>query len=237
MNLVVDTLAYSALPAAAVETVSEATFIKAYTTSAPSRIIVWVKDLRTRRQRELEFDAELQRFLGRDERVQELPPPETFELTDMQLSVSRSFLLEDETDVLYERYAFMPPAADDHSESPVAMQIYYSKFKKSPRQLAQSALKKAAFPAKYARWTSAERANYWVGVLYRARRQAGESGAREDDAFDVDLRRAMLATDPAIEAILPECIASLARMEQVESSTLARVFSERTGLAVGREHR
>ncbi|CAB3975996.1 MULTISPECIES: hypothetical protein [Burkholderia] len=60
---------------------------------------------------------------------------------------------------------------------------------RDPEDVVRDALLKAEFPRTYAGWIVTERIGYWVGVLYRQRRGAGESGAHEDAVFTAERSR------------------------------------------------
>jgi hypothetical protein len=57
-----------------------------------------------------------------------------------------------------------------------------------------------------------DKALHWVGILYRAMREAGEGGSEEITIFTPDLLAKMRADDPHVDARMPFVLTYLARM-------------------------
>ncbi|VWB79840.1 hypothetical protein BLA14095_03683 [Burkholderia lata] len=201
-----DELPYSALPSSLTALIPEAIFLKALENAESQTIIVWYVDAQIGRQHEVEFSPQLGRLLSRSEREARFPLERRIVLRD-GIRVQVGNRLEAATDVRYETYtAFDPVTA---SKLAVGEQMFFMRFLAEPETIVRQAIEKATFPNTYAGWSAIERTRYWVGVLYRARRQTGESGISEDEAFRPALLKQMRAVDPEVDGILAAVLAEL----------------------------
>ncbi|VWB69573.1 hypothetical protein BAR24066_03253 [Burkholderia arboris] len=110
--------------------------------------------------------------------------------------------------------------------------MFFMQFPADPETVVRQAIEQARFPDTYAGWSAIERTRYWVGVLYRARRQTGESGISEDEAFRPALLTQMRAVDPEVDGILVAVLAELGRMEMIGPEVMRAAFNQRTGASI-----
>ncbi|VWB29586.1 hypothetical protein [Burkholderia lata] len=110
--------------------------------------------------------------------------------------------------------------------------MFFMRFLADPETIVRQTIEKARFPNTYAGWTAIECTRYWVGVLYRARRQTGESGINEDEAFRPALLKQMRAVDPEVDGILAAVLAELSRMEMIGPDVMRAAFNQRTGASI-----
>lgn len=225
-----DKIAYADLPDIVSAAVSEAEFLKAFDNPETKTIIVWYLDSKLGNQRELEFSRQLARALTRGERESAFPAEREIFLRDECVNVRIGNLLAPETDVRYETYV----AIDLVTSEKVAesQQIFYMPVMLEPAVVIQSAIKRARFPAQYAAWSVVDRIRHWVGMLYRLRRQTGESGLDEDRAFGPDVLATMRAVDSDVDAILGAVLAELARMEMMSPDAMRSAFNQKTGASI-----
>lgn len=224
-----DRLAYSTLPSALAALIPEVVFLKAFENAESQTIIVWYSDTKIGRQHEVEFSPELGRLLSRGEREARFPAERQIVLQD-GIRVKVGNRLGADTDVRYETYAAYDPVTS--SKLAVGEQMYFMRFLAEPEAVVRQAIEKAKFPSTYAGWSPLERIRYWVGVLYRARRQTGESGINEDEAFQPSLLKQMRAVDPGVDAILAAVLAELSRMEMTSPDVMRAAFNQRTGASI-----
>ncbi|MBN3725673.1 hypothetical protein G3N92_15885 [Burkholderia sp. Ac-20379] len=210
--------------------IPEAVFLKAYDNPDTKTIIVWYLDSKLDNQRELEFSRQLSRPLTRRERESAFPAEREIVLPEDGVKVRIGNMLEPETDVRYETYVALDPVTS--ATIATSQQIVYMPTMQEPAAVIRSAIKKASFPAQYAAWSAIDRIRYWVGVLYRMRRQTGETGRNEDFAFGPDLLAQMRAVDPGVDAILGAVLAELARMEMMTPDAMRVAFNQRTGASI-----
>lgn len=225
-----DNVAYSALPAIVSDVITEAMFLKAFDSPETKTIVVWYLDSKLGKQRELEFSRQLARPLTRAERESAFPAEREVFLHDDGVKVCIGNRLDPDTDVRYETYVALDPATSVKIAS--SEQIFYVPVMLEPVTVIRQAIKKADFPRQYTAWSAADRVRYWVGVLYRLRRQSGENGRDEDDAFGPDLLAEMRAVDPGVEAILGAALAELARMEMMSPDVMRAAFNQGTGASI-----
>lgn len=205
-------------------------FIKAYTADHGKKIVVWYLTHTTGKQKEIEFSVQENRVLSRAERERGLPRPKEVPSPDPRFRVVKSYELAPDTDTLHETYTIYDRATNDRLAD--SSHIYFSNFPTDPVQLVNAAVKEAGFPARYGGWSSDEKVNHWIGVVYRARRSAGEQGVAEEAAFSPDLISEMQKTDPDIHALLPDIIKGVARMDMSAPEDMAAAFNRRTGLSI-----
>jgi hypothetical protein len=226
MQKIVVTLNYSELPLVLSEQVEQADFLSGYSTS-DENILIWVINRASGKQKELEFFKLENRFLSREEREKKLPKPSKKILPKVGVEVLQYYSLEPETDVLYEKIDIFSLKTNEKVTQ--ASQIYFISYKNTLEELVKAAIKKYEFPCIYASWDDEEKVNYWVEVLYRIRRQTGESGGKEDSVFDQELINNMFKVDAKISKIIPTCIKRLAAIEQQDEQKLFSAFLNRTG--------
>ena len=225
-----DKMAYSDLPDVVSAAVPEAVFLKAFDIPETKTIVVWYLDSKIGNQREIEFSRQLARALTRAEREANFPVEREVFLSDEGVKVRIGNRLAPETDVRYETYV----AIDLVTSEKVAesQQIFYMPVMLEPAAVIQSAIKRARFPAQYAAWSAIDRIRHWVGMLYRLRRQTGESGLDEDRAFGPDVLATMRAVDSDVDAILGAVLAELARMEMMSPDAMRAAFNQGTGASI-----
>ena len=223
-------LTYDELPVYLRHFMAGAKFIQAFSVNDGGSIIVWVLDDAIRNSREIEFSSREGRVLSRTEREKKLPLAEEIAFSDPQFEVIKWYKLNAITDVLYERYAI----SDKSTGQKVAecSQIYYMPSHADINMLVRAAIKKAKFPQTYQNWSHAEKVGHWAWDLYRARRSVGEQGLDEENAFGLDLVVDMKKTEANIEALLPDIIRQLARIEGSKPDDMAASFNRRTGLSI-----
>lgn len=221
---------YADLPHAITSFIAESTFTKAYNFPEQRKVIVWTSDKNLKKSQEQEFSLMLNRFLTRDEREKDFPRPEVITMMDEGLSVIKSYRLEYGSDRLYETYDVR--SLDLKTRIATCEQIFYSPMLNDVGDLVRKAVKTASFSTTYNGWSVQERENYWVGTLYRIRRQTGESGRNEDESFSVKLLNEMKATDPNIVTLLPAILGRLAAMESVNVNDLIDSFNQKTSLFI-----
>ena len=225
-------LKYRELPDQIAMNIADSDFLSAYQNSDAANPIYIVKivNRKTGRPLEREFDWNTKLELSYDDRTAKLPSVSTIQIPDLNAQVNLSFYLEPDTNIARELYEVV-----DLSSMKIVgtdTEAHYSTYKRSPTEIARSILKKYNFPNEYASWNNSQRINYWTEQLYRMRRQTSESGAPEDCAFDNDLAKQMLAIDPEIKKILPDCLLKLSQMEQVDHAALLSNFRKLTGMMV-----
>ncbi|AOI80193.1 hypothetical protein [Burkholderia sp. NRF60-BP8] len=224
-----DRLPYAALPSSLAALVPETVFLEAFEHAESQTVIVWYVDAQIGRQREIEFSPRLGRPLSRSEREVQFPPERQRILQD-GIRVHIGNRLEADTDVRYETYTAYDPVTS--SKLVVGEQMFFVRFLDDPEAVVRQAIERATFPNTYAGWSAIERTRYWVGVLYRARRQTGESGINEDEAFRPALLKQMRAVDPDVDGMLAAVLAELGRMEMVDPDDMRAAFNRRTGASV-----
>jgi len=69
-----------------------------------------------------------------------------------------------------------------------------------------------ALASSYEHGSAEDKALYWVGILYRSMRHAGESGCEEITIFTPALLHGMRGDDPQVDALMPFVLTYLARM-------------------------
>ncbi|OXI36897.1 hypothetical protein CFB84_33465 [Burkholderia aenigmatica] len=218
------------LPPTVAAAIPAESYLTAYDRSDTATLVIWVVDPSLNRQREREYSRATGAFLTVAERHALCPPNRTFAMPDGRVTVHVGYRFDPDTDVCSETYA-----AFDNATSALLVQseqMCFSPAMSDPEDVVRDALRKTEFPRTYAGWIVPERIGYWVGVLYRQRRQAGESGTHEDAAFTAALAAQMKRVDPNIEWLLPSVLAELARMEMTDEHALRAAFSERTGIAI-----
>ncbi|KVM82996.1 hypothetical protein WJ78_04445 [Burkholderia ubonensis] len=225
-----DKVAYSELPSALAATIPESLFLKAYDNAESKTVVAWCLDSRTNKQREIEFSRKLGRLLSRSERERNFPAEREVVLRDSGVKVHIANRLEPDTDVRYETYVAFDPVTS--AQLAKAEQIFFAPFVQDPDDVIRPAIQKANFPAVYAGWTAIDKIRYWVGVLYRLRRQTGEGGRNEDEAFSPALLVRMRAVDPGIDGILATILAELGRMEMTGPDVMRAAFNQRTGASI-----
>lgn len=225
-----DKVAYSALPAGVSAVIPEAAFHKAYDNPDTNTIVVWYLDSKLGKQRELEFSRQLSRPLTRTERESAFPAEREMVLPDDGVKIRIGNRLDPDTDVRYETYVALDPVTS--AAIAASEQLFYAPVVLEPAAVIRPAIETATFPAQYAAWPASDRIRHWVGVLYRLRRQAGESGGREEGAFGPDLLAEMRAVDADVDAILGAVLAELARMEMTTPDAMRAAFNRRTGASI-----
>lgn len=222
---------YRQLPDYIKSDVLEADFLTAYTyESADSNVIIWIANRNLNRPIEIEYDGKSKKLMTIEQRKKNAPLSATTLVNDLNAELVKTYVFEPETNILREVYevvdlSLMRSAGKDS-------EAYYSAFKRQPTDIIKSIWKEYQFPTIYAQWTHTQKVNYWTERLYRMRRQAGESGAHEDCAFDKTLAQQMKNIDSDIEKILPDCIMKLSQLEQVDHAALLAAFRARTGLLI-----
>lgn len=222
---------YRQLPDYIKSDVLESDFLTAYTyEKVDSNIIIRIANRNLNRPIEIEYDGRSKKLMTTEQRKQKAPLPATTLIEDLNAELIKTYVFEPETNILREVYevvdlSLMRSAGKDS-------EAYYSAFKRQPTDIIKSIWKEYQFPTIYAQWTHIQKVNYWTERLYRMRRQAGESGAHEDSAFDKTLAQQMKSIDANIEIILPDCIMKLSQLEQVDHAALLAAFRARTGLLI-----
>lgn len=224
-----DRVPYATLPSALATLIPEAIFLKAFENAESQTIIVWYSDAKIGRQHEVEYSPKLGRLLSRSEREARFPVEREIVLQD-GIRVKVGHRLGADTDVRYETYTAYDPVTS--SKLAVGEQMFFMRFLAEPETVVRQAIEKAKFPSTYAGWSPLERIHYWVGVLYRARRQTGESGINEDEAFQPSLLKQMRAVDPGVDAILAAVLAELSRMEMTSPDVMRAAFNQRTATSI-----
>jgi hypothetical protein len=223
-------ITYDQLPADLKNLISESKFLTAYTTDQGKKIIIWFLDDATGRKKEMEFSIPDRRILSRAEREKDLPAQEEMCSIDPRFKVIRSHELEPGTDTLHERYEVY----DKATNKKIAEQSrnYFTSFLSNADEFARSVIEKAKFPETYKNLPTDEKVAYWIEVLHRARRLAGEDGLDEEDAFSPELIVNMKKLDANIEALLPDVINGLAWITMSAPEDMLAVFNRRTGLSI-----
>lgn len=221
-----DRVAYSALPSVMSSIIPESAFLKAFDNTEDQTVVAWYVDSQLGKQREVEFSRKLGRFLSRAEREARFPAEREILLDDDGVKVRIGNRLDSDTDVRYETYV----ASDPLTAATLATseQIFYAPVVLDPAAVIRPAIQNSNFSVQYTRWPAVDKIGYWVGVLYRLRRQTGESGHDEDDAFSPALLVKMRAVDPGIDTILVAVLAELGRMEAVSPDVMRVAFNQRT---------
>ncbi|CAM4018875.1 hypothetical protein VA7868_04632 [Vibrio aerogenes CECT 7868] len=222
---------YIDLPSNLKSQIAEDKFLLAYQLTDSENIVIWVINDHVERRDELEFLPSENRFLSLDERKKRLPESEELNLSDMAVKVIVKYDFEPDTNVLYEYFDI----TSENSGLKMAEESrnFYSAYKPDSKKFIVQKLEKLNFPLKYQTFSVDEKINYWVEKMYRFRRQVGESGCEENDAFDVTLIDNMKKIDPDISDILPDCLKKLAQIEQINAVELAEAFEKRTGYQLG----
>ena len=221
---------YDELPVDLKPLVDKSKFIKAYSLDPGEKVIVWVLDDAIGNSREVEFSTRERRVLSRAEREKKIPPPEEIKFRDPRFHVVKSYELEAKTDVLCERYVISNKSTGQKVTE--CSQTYYVPFHDDVDTLVSAALEKATFPQTYQNRSRAKKVGYWTWDLYRARRSVGEQGLDEENAFGPDLVVDMKKIEANIEALLPDIIRQLARIEGGKADDMAASFNRKTGLSI-----
>ena len=222
-------LKFKELPSDMRTILDEADFLRACVASNERNIIVWMVDRKNNSRIELEWDPFRIAFIPAAERRAMLDDPYEMTLQEMGGSAKVHHLLSQDTESLIEEISFY---FDGGPKILCVSQDFYSPAKMEISDLVKRELERVNFPVQYAAWPDASKISYWVMALYRLRRSAGESGKNEDDAFGPGVVDKMRKVDPSVDSKLRTIIASLAAMERVDATELARQFSLRTGVSV-----
>ena len=211
--------------------VPEDDFLVGYLSSdvPDSNVIVRTLDPTLNRPIESEYNQLDRHKLSLTARVESAPSPETRKI-DLNVELRITYSFEDKTDILQAHYQVID--LDQMAELGKHTEPYFSAFKGDPLAIAKSVLRKHRFPSEYSQWSSEQKIIFWAERLYKMRRQAGESGSKEDIAFDKTLADEMQSIDPNIRSLLPKCIIRLAQMEMIDYAELLASFEERTGLFI-----
>jgi hypothetical protein len=216
-------VAHEALPRSATAQIRR--FLFAYYLPEQDRYVIRHVSPTTSEPEELEFDAQYERFVSREERVisaagraeqvyaaQDLVAWATYSITPrrnaltMHIDIYRSGQGSTFTWVDQELYA------------PIPWDV---------ASLVTRATEKAEFPRVLASQTARQRVGYWAYALHRLRRANGE-----DSAFGPDLLYAMERTDPTVRGILSRILSLVAELEQADPTELKRRFEARAGVQV-----
>lgn len=223
---------YSELPKFIKIDVCESDFLTAFqceNEGHPS-LVVWAINHTLNKQTEIEFDLSRNQKISIEDRKIRAPKSSTMKLEDPRFELRTSYNFEEETNTLHRQHTLFD--LQEMQEAGSESEPLYLTFNSDPKEIAKSLIKKYTFPIQYTQWNNEQRVNYWTERLYRMRRQAGESGAHEDCAFDKDLAREMESIDRDIKKILPDCIMKLSKLEQIDHADLLSAFRSRTGLMI-----
>ncbi|NHZ94488.1 hypothetical protein [Massilia sp. CCM 8734] len=223
-------MSYAELPAQLRATIEESDFLSAYECVEIGSVIVWVVNHESRRRKEIEFSLSMSRILSAKEREEKFPAPVEISVPGLDYRIIKGYRLEQGTDVRYETYEVY--SSDLQKLIVACEQIYCSPVTVEVVDVVRPAIESALFPIVYGSWSLQEQVNYWVGIFYRLRRQAGEDGAPEDAIFDMSLLGKMRKIDPNVDAILPFILEGLAVMESGDPVEVIRSFNRRTGLTI-----
>ncbi|UJB18810.1 MULTISPECIES: hypothetical protein [Lysobacter] len=193
-------------------------FIKAYALPDSGNYIFWTRNRSLGKQRENEFSVELGRSLERAEREKMLPASQKLGFMVRGFSIVKGFRLEEGTDCLYETYAIFDP--ESHQTVLECEQIVFVPTMRAIVDVVDDALDKLMFPQEYAGWSEDEKVMHWTQFLYRARRQAGETGSDPNVVFDTALLEYMSSIDSNIRSIIHQVLDRLAGMKVVSAADL-----------------
>ncbi len=212
--------------------ISENDFLASYQNENEGKpsLIVWTISRTLNRQIELEYDPSTNQKISIEERKARAPASSAKKLEDSRFELNESYFFEEGTNTLHKKYTLFD--MQKMQEAGCEIEPYYPTSSTDPTDIAKSILKKYCFPTQYTQWNNEQRINYWTERLYRMRRQAGESGAHEDCAFDSALANEMLSIDSNIKNVLPDCIMKLAMLEQTDHANLLASFRNRTGILI-----
>ncbi|RDH42660.1 hypothetical protein [Zooshikella ganghwensis] len=222
-----NTMKYEELPPTLQAIVKVDDFLSAYSISDSKSVIVWVVNSDLGKQEELEFSTFENRLLSRKERESAMPTGETTIFSELGVEVLTDYKLEVATNVLYEMYKIF--SVDSKKIIAEKSQIYFTPYKSTLKEIVINALDDYQFPKLYEGWDENEKINYWVEVLYRLRRQTGESGGHEDDIFNRSLIDQMMQVDSKVVNLLPTCLKRLANIEQLDEHSLTSAFEAKSG--------
>jgi hypothetical protein len=194
--------------------------------------IVWVNphNKKYKYQMELEWDDVNSKFLSNEERLKRCDNSYSITLLDHGIKASRVYYINSESDGLCERFYVY-----DIKTNKQLFEVSQSLYKIDPQsaeKLILSKLKEFNFPKEYAGWEDKKKIDYWVGIWYRARRQAGECGYDENDALDAELVRRMHEIDPDVDRLFPFIIYKRATFDFADPAEMAEAFSRQTGIMV-----
>lgn len=223
----INAIKYKDLPEDLRVNIAAEKFLSAYSSLDSKNVVVWVANDDTGMQQELEYDFIKGRFLTRQERSMLLSSGKNVFLPKQGVNVLIEPMLEKDTNVLYEVYKVFFSDSDELLGD--VYQRYYSLYGKTIDEIVNSLLSERGFPSLYDKWDEKKKVEYWVSILYRIRRQAGESGVCEDEAFEPSLIEKMREIDEGIDKILPICLKRLASIEQVDEMRLINSFENKTG--------
>lgn len=218
---------YADLPSELTALVPVGDFMKAYESENLGNIIVWRRNGAGGLCEEFEYSNSSKRFLSGFERESLFPPVQEITLPELGVIAKISHSLEGESHALYQTYDVA--SLDSQWCGIHADQQVYAPAMRPVAEVVSEALESALFPARYAAWPRSDKVGYWVGMLYRQRRQTGENGQDEDVIFHPGLLEQMRQTDNQIEDIFPEIIRLLAHMEQRDPVELLAAFNARAG--------
>lgn len=179
-------------------------------------------------QTELEFSAADGQLLSSADRVNGLPLPREFLDDEINVVVHVRHRLDPVSNLRYEAYRVLSRENGSVAEFE---RIYYAPMLLSSAEFVRSKWDQVTLPVQYSVWPEAEKVRHWVAMLYRARRNVGESGQDEDLAFSPALYAQMKSVDPAVDQILPQVFVELSRMENDSAEALYSAFRSRVAVA------
>ncbi|MFC3032167.1 hypothetical protein ACFOEE_06520 [Pseudoalteromonas fenneropenaei] len=217
-------LQYNDLPETLKSKIKEEELLTAYSINNFKKVLIWIVNEELGKQEELEYSSEHNALLSLEERQKDAPCERVVSIPEMGVEILIYYSFELNTNVMYENYQIRPIGSTDVLAN--SSQIYYSPYKNSPEEVAKGVLDEYKFANTYKSFDRDEKINYWVGILYRLRRQAVESGCEEDVIFDDKLLKKMKEVDQDIEIILHLCLEKLAALEQIDESKLKKAFNK-----------
>ena len=94
-------------------------------------------------------------------------------------------------------------------------------------------MQQSPIPDGYFAMTDTDKVGYWVGMLYRAMRSAGEDGHEEITILDKDLLASLIAADPDVGELMSQILPQLARMWMESPDKFVARVNMQMGTAFG----
>jgi hypothetical protein len=215
------------LPVNAANGINREKFLFSYYVPEKNRYVIRHVNPTTKKGEELEFDVEADRFLSIEERLKELPAPNTKVYTEKDIDAYAAYYIRPPSNEMWVHF-------DIHSKRKgkkvaEAEQQVYAPNEWNIASIVTAAVDKADFPKQYASWDEDRKVGYWASMIHRYRRWNGETGIDEDEVFSPSLLKDMEKTDPNVRFLLPKILTLAAHLEQTDPEALIRSFSERVG--------
>jgi hypothetical protein len=111
-------------------------------------------------------------------------------------------------------------------------ELFHAGFPMDKEKVVARAIAQASLPKRYADWDEETKVGHWAQWLHRIRREYGDSGSDEDNAFKPALLAHMEREDPDVRTRLRSILSLAARMGQEEPQVMIDSFAKRVGIEI-----